>query len=168
VESQFSAQVVGNIAFEMHDFSWIANPMTAFEIREFVAGDIDAALRLWRRTEGVGLSDADRPDRLREFLSRNAGLSCVAVSGDNLIGTILCGTDGRRGYIHHLAVAAESRRSGVGRSLVEAALSALDLTGIRKCHAFVFQSNPFGELFWERSGWQRRDDLHVYSRRLDA
>ena len=133
--------------------------MIGFVVREFVAGDIDGALRLWRRTEGVGLSDADRPDRLREFLSRNAGLSRVAVSGDNLIGTILCGTDGRRGYIHHLAVAAESRREGVGRSLVEDALSALHRISIHKCHAFVFQSNPFGELFWERSGWQRRDEL---------
>jgi putative acetyltransferase len=142
--------------------------MIPFELRKFVAGDTDAALRLWRRTEGVGLSDADRPDRLREFLSRNPGLSRVAVSGGNLIGTILCGTDGRRGYIHHLAVAAESRRNGVGRALLADALSALQRIGIRKCHAFVFQSNPFGEIFWERSGWQRRDDLHVYSRMLNS
>jgi putative acetyltransferase len=142
--------------------------MTTFKIRKFIDGDTDAALRLWQRTEGIGLSDADRPDRLREFLSRNPGLSRVAVSEGNLIGTILCGTDGRRGYIHHLAVAAESRRNGVGRTLVEAALSALNLIGIRKCHVFVFQSNPFGTLFWESSGWQRRDDLHVYSKMLDA
>jgi putative acetyltransferase len=142
--------------------------MTGLEIREFVAGDIDAALELWRRTEGIGLSDADQPDSLHEFLSRNAGLSRVAVSGGNLVGTILCGTDSRRGYIHHLAVAAESRRKGVGRALVEAALSALNRIGIRKCHAFVFQSNSFGDLFWERSGWQRRDELQVYSKVLDA
>jgi putative acetyltransferase len=140
--------------------------MTTFEIREFAVGDTDAALRLWRQTEGIGLSEADRPDRLREFLSRNSGLSRIAVSGENLIGTILCGTDGRRGYIHHLAVAAESRRNGVGRALLKATLSALQQIGIRKCHAFVFQSNPFGELFWEQSGWQRRGDLHVYSKKL--
>lgn len=142
--------------------------MTAFEVREFIDGDIDVALRLWRRTEGVGLSDADHPDRLCGFLSRNPGLSRVAVSGESLIGTILCGTDGRRGYIHHLAVAAGSRRSGVGRALLADALSALQGIGIRKCHAFVLQFNPFGKLFWERSGWQRRDDLHVYSKMLDA
>lgn len=142
--------------------------MAGFEIREFVVGDIDAALGLWRQTQGIGLSDADHPDRLREFLSRNPSLSRIAVSSENLIGTILCGTDGRRGYIHHLAVAAESRRNGVGRALVEAALSSLHRIGIHKCHAFVFQSNSFGELFWERSGWQRRDDLHVYSKMLGA
>jgi ribosomal protein S18 acetylase RimI-like enzyme len=142
--------------------------MAGFEIRDFLAGDIDAALRLWRQTEGIGLSDADRPEPIREFLSRNPGLSHVAISGDKLIGTILCGTDGRRGYIHHLAVAAESRRNGVGRRLLEAALSALQRIDIRKCHAFVFQSNPFGELFWERSGWQRRDDLQVYSKMLSG
>jgi ribosomal protein S18 acetylase RimI-like enzyme len=139
-----------------------------FQLREFVAGDIDAALHLWRQTEGIGLSDADRPDRIREFLDRNPGLSHVAASGDTLHGTILCGTDARRGYIHHLAVAAESRRSGIGRVLVESALSALQRMGIQKCHTFVFQSNPFGQLFWSRLGWQRRDDLYVYSKILDA
>ncbi len=112
--------------------------MTGFEIREFVSDDIDAALRLWRRTEGVGLSDADQPGRLREFLARNPG-----------------------------AVAADSRRKGVGRALLDAALSALRRTGIGKCHVFVFQSNPFGDWFWARSGWQRRDDLYVFSRNLD-
>jgi len=137
-------------------------------IREFVAGDIDAALRLWRQTEGIGLSDADRPDRIRGFLARNPGLSHVAAAGDSLLGTILCGTDGRRGYIHHLAVAAASRRAGVGRALVESVLSALRRIGIQKCHTFVFRSNPFGELFWSRLGWQRRDDLHVYSKTLDT
>ena len=141
---------------------------SGFEIREFLAGDIAAALDLWRRSEGIGISDADHPDCLREFLSRNAALSRVAISGENLIGTILCGTDGRRGYIHHLAVAPESLRKGIGRALLEATLSALQRIGIRKCHAFVFQSNPFGELFWERSGWQRRDDLHVFSKVLGA
>ena len=76
----------------------------------------------------------------------------------------LCGTGGRRGYLHHLAVSPESLRRGVGRALLEATLSALHRIGIRKCHAFVFQSNPFGELFWERPGWQRRDELQVYSK----
>jgi ribosomal protein S18 acetylase RimI-like enzyme len=119
--------------------------MTGFEIREFVSDDIDAALRLWRRTEGVGLSDADQPGRLREFLARNPSLSRMALHGEVLIGTILCGSDGRRGYIHHLAVAADSRRKGVGRALLDAALSALRRTGIGKCHVFVFQSNPYQE-----------------------
>jgi ribosomal protein S18 acetylase RimI-like enzyme len=140
--------------------------LTGFEIREFFADDIDSALRLWRRTEGVGLSDADHPERLREFFSRNPGLSRVAASGESIIGTILCGTDGRRGYIHHLAVAAESRRKGIGSALLDASLSSLQRIGIGKCHAFVFQANPFGELFWARSGWERRDDLHLYSRTL--
>lgn len=142
--------------------------MTTFEIREFVAGDTDAALRLWRRTEGIGLSDADRPERIRAFLDRNPGLSHVALTEEGFIGTILCGTDGRRGYIHHLAVTAESRRNGVGRLLLEAALSAMQRIDIRKCHAFVFEFNPFGALFWERSGWQRRDELLVYSKMLDV
>jgi ribosomal protein S18 acetylase RimI-like enzyme len=142
--------------------------MDDFTIRAFLPGDIDAALKLWRQIEGIGLSDADRPEQLRAFLYRNPALSYVAASASTLTGTILCGTDGRRGYIHHLAVAAASRRSGIGRGLIECALSALQRIGIQKCHAFVFQSNPFGDLFWGRLGWQRREGLHVYSRILGS
>jgi ribosomal protein S18 acetylase RimI-like enzyme len=141
--------------------------MTPFLIREFSAGDIEAALGLWRGTEGIGLSGADRPEHLRVFLERNPGLSHVAVSGARLIGTVLCGSDGRRGTIHHLAVSPESRRRGAGRALVGSALAALASQGIQKCHAFVYPSNPFGGLFWGRSEWERRDDLHVYSKMLD-
>jgi ribosomal protein S18 acetylase RimI-like enzyme len=135
-------------------------------IREFSPADIAPALDLWRRTVGIGLSNADRPENLQTFLSRNPGLSHVAVNGAGLIGTVLCGTDGRRGYIHHLAVAETSRRSGLGRALLDAALFALNRQGIQKCHAFVFQSNPFAALFWTPAGWERREELCIYSKPL--
>lgn len=138
--------------------------MAAPEIRCFQPADIEGALALWRRTEGVGLSDADRPEALGAFLERNPGLSQVALADGRLAGTVLCGTDGRRGYLHHLAVEAASRRAGIGCALVAAALAALAQVGIRKCHAFVFRDNLLGALFWERAGWERREDLVVHSK----
>jgi ribosomal protein S18 acetylase RimI-like enzyme len=136
------------------------------DIREFSPADIAPALDLWQRTAGIGLSDADRPENLQAFLARNPGLSHVAVNGADLTGTVFCGTDGRRGYIHHLAVAEASRRSGLGRALLAAALFALNRQGIQKCHAFVFQSNPFVTLFWTPAGWERREALCIYSKPL--
>jgi ribosomal protein S18 acetylase RimI-like enzyme len=141
--------------------------MLEHNIREFSSADITPALDLWRRTDGIGLSAADRPENLQDFLARNPGLSHVAVNGADLIGTVLCGTDGRRGYIHHLAVAAASRRAGIGRALLDAALTALKRSGIQKCHAFVSQSNPFVTLFWTPAGWERREELRIYSKLIE-
>lgn len=133
------------------------------EIVEFDPARIEAALELWRRIEGLGLSESDEPARLAGFLERNPGFSFVAYRAGALVATVLCGHDGRRGYIHHLAVDPACRRRGIGRRLLDASLEALRAANVLKCHAFVFRSNSFGELFWTAGGWQRRDDLHVYS-----
>lgn len=133
-------------------------------IREFKPKDIDSALALWKRTENIGLSDSDAPEQLESFLGRNPGLSFVAIVAGKFVGTILCGHDGRRGYIYHLAVNSEYRRAGIGQALLAESLDALKESGILKCHAFVFRANPYGELFWGASGWQPRKDLLTYSK----
>lgn len=133
------------------------------EIRRLEEHDLEAALALWSESEGIGLGESDSAKHLARFLLRNPGSSWVAVRDGHLVGAALCGHDGRRGYIHHLAVASSERRTGIGRALVERCLANLRQAGILKCHIFVFAANPFGELFWGSTGWQRRDDLQMYS-----
>jgi ribosomal protein S18 acetylase RimI-like enzyme len=133
------------------------------ELREFEEHDLAAALALWSESEGIELGESDSPENLRGFLLRNPGLSWVAVRDGRLVGAALCGHDGRRGYIHHLAVASSERRAGIGRALVERCLAHLRRVGILKCHIFVFAANQFGELFWGSTGWQQRDDVQMYS-----
>src|SRR6185503_5238689 len=111
------------------------------EIREFQLADYSAAVGLWESIEGVGLSDADSEPSVAAFLARNPGLSFVAVDGRTLVGTILCGHDGRRGLIHHLALVPARRREGLGRRLVQSALLALRKAGVQKCHLLVFKNN---------------------------
>lgn len=132
-------------------------------LRPFLATDIPAARALWQATPGVGLSAADEPAALQAFLARNIGTSFVAESAGRLTGTILVGHDGRRGLIHHLAVAADQRRSGLGRALVDAGLAALRAQGIDKCHLMVFADNTEGAAFWTGIGATRRDELQLYS-----
>jgi len=83
-----------------------------------------------------------------------------------VVGTVLCGHDGRRGYIHHLAVAQSHRRRGIGRALVERILSALMAQGIQKCHLFVFGENRQAIAFWERVGFSQRVELVMMSRQI--
>jgi ribosomal protein S18 acetylase RimI-like enzyme len=124
---------------------------------------IPLALELWQRTQHIGLSSADSPTALSKFLAANDGLSFCATHARELAGTILCGTDGRRGYIHHLAVATPLRRHRIGTSLLAKSLGALAAMSITKCHALVFRNDPYAELFWAESSWEHREDLLVYS-----
>ncbi|HEY3787376.1 MAG TPA: GNAT family N-acetyltransferase [Urbifossiella sp.] len=131
------------------------------QIRPLLQTDLDAVIALWQRTEGVGLNESDTPARLTAYLSRNPGQSFVARDPvtSEILGAVLCGNDGRRGYINHLAVAAKARRCGVGKSLVRACLEKQASLDILKCNVFVYAANTAGQEFWEKLGWFTRDDL---------
>jgi N-acetylglutamate synthase len=133
------------------------------DIRVFEPEDHPQAVGLWNSTEGVGLSDADSFENVRRFLERNPNLSFVAVDNEVVVATILCGHDGRRGLIHHLAVAPTHRRRGLGRALVRLALTALRQVGIQKCHLLVFDQNIAGRAFWHRVGAEERTTLGIFS-----
>ncbi len=133
-------------------------------IRSMTIADYEAVLQLWRQTEGVGLNESDTRDRVGAFLERNPGLSRVVLRGGQIVGAVLCGHDGRRGYLHHLAVAAAHRKLGLGKALVEACLADLAQRDISKCNIFLFADNADGEAFWKHNGWAKRPDLQVSTR----
>lgn len=137
-------------------------------VRAMTMADYDDAIALWRACEGLGLSDSDEREPIARFLARNPGHSFVARDEGELVGALLCGHEGRRGYLHHLAVAPSHRQHGLGRELVLRALQALERAGIAKCHLFVLEENPEALGFWERGGWTQRVELRVCSRSLVA
>lgn len=136
--------------------------MTAI-IRTFRIEDHAEAFRLWESTGEVGLSDADSLDNISRFLERNPSLSFVAIDDAKIVGTVLCGHDGRRGLIHHLVVSSDHRRQGLGRALVSRALAALHEAKIDKCHLLVFRDNVAGRAFWHGIGGDERVSLATFS-----
>lgn len=134
-----------------------------FDVREFRPEDHAQAHALWESIDGVGLSGADSFENIARFLERNPGLSFVATDDGVVFATILCGHDGRRGLIHHLAVSPAHRRRGVGRELVSKSLAALRRDGIQKCHLLVFHQNSDGREFWKRVGAEERLTLGLFS-----
>jgi putative acetyltransferase len=138
-------------------FDHPANETTV--LRPFRFADYDAVLALWRRCQGIGLGASDTRARIVAYLRRNPGFSFVAQRNGKLVGAILGGHDGRRGYLHHLAVAKRHRRAGLGRQLVDSCLEKLREAGIEKCNIFVFAGNADGMKFWARTGWGERPDL---------
>ena len=138
------------------------------EISTFTIDSYDDVLALWQQCEGVGLSDADSRKSIQAYLARNPGMSFVATVDGKTIGAILAGHDGRRGYIHHLAVHSSCRRQGLGLALVDKAISVLGAAGIQKAHIFIFNTNSDGISFWESIGWTRRTDIGVISRTIES
>ena len=132
-------------------------------IRSFRPEDHAQARALWESLQGVGLSSADTFENVARFLQRNPGLSFVATDNTIVVATILCGHDGRRGLIHHLAVAPAHRRKGVGRELVKRALAALRNDRIEKCHLLVFHENSEGRSFWKGIGAEERSTIGLFS-----
>jgi N-acetylglutamate synthase len=142
------------------------------EIRPFSPSDYDEVMALWQVTEGLTLRDADGRTALLEYLERNQCLSFVARDRGVLVGAVLAGTDGRRGYLQHLAVTGSYRGQGLGRALAHRVLQALHEIGIEKCHLMVRRDNAGAKAFWEHVGWKLRDDIelmsHVDPRAADA
>jgi putative acetyltransferase len=95
------------------------------DIFEFAITDYQNVISLWKNCEGIGLSRADSKDSMEAYLKRNPGMSFVAIYQNEIIGAVLCGHDGRRGYLHHLAVHPDYRKQGIGRSLVAKCVAAL-------------------------------------------
>ncbi len=131
--------------------------MDAVCIREFHArADYPAAMRLWESIEkGVHVGASDTPSEIEKKLQRDPDLFLVAEIGDKLIGTVIGGFDGRRGFIYHLAVDAAHRARGIGGRLMDEVEARLRAKGCRRCYLFVTPDNPEAMQYYERHGWNR-------------
>ena len=132
-------------------------------IRPMTMADYGDVMALMSDTPGVVVRAADSPEAIGRYLARNPGLSLVAESEGRAVGCVLCGHDGRRGYLHHVVVAPVYRGQGIGRALVGRALDGLAAAGIAKTHIDVFANNAAALAFWQRTGWQLRDDIRRLS-----
>lgn len=129
-------------------------------IRKMLIYDYDKVYALWMSCSGMGLNNLDdSKDGIERFIKRNPDTCFVAENGDELIGVIMVGNDGRRGYIYHTAVDPQHRKQGIASRLVEAAMDALKKCGINKCALVVFERNENGNAFWEKLGFTVREDL---------
>lgn len=132
-------------------------------IREMTIADYAAVVEILRHTTGVHLREADAPARTERYLQRNPGFSFVAGMNGNIIGCVMSGHDGRRGYLQHLAVLPAYRRQGIGRALVSRCLDQLAGAGILKSHIDVLVDDDQAAAFWSKLGWMKRDDICRFS-----
>ncbi|MBM7061505.1 GNAT family N-acetyltransferase [Pseudomonas sp. UL073] len=133
-------------------------------IRPIRPEDHSALLALWRRTAGIQLRPEDDYDPFCAYLQRNPGLSLLCERADELLGAVLVGHDGRRGYLHHLVVDQPFHGQGLARRLLHQALAQLAELGIHKSHVFVLGNAEEALGFWRaQAGWSARHDIQVFS-----
>jgi ribosomal protein S18 acetylase RimI-like enzyme len=135
-------------------------------ISKMTIKDYKKVLSLWQNTEGIGLHKwSDSKEAIAGYLRRNPGLSLVACDNKKIIDAVLCGHDGRRGHLYHLAVAQLYRKKN-GKALVNQALSKLASIGISRCTICAFAKNRAGRKFWRRTGWTERPDVIMMTKEI--
>jgi len=139
-------------------------------IRLFNIADYPDLFALWSSQPGFdrGLRSIDDSEAgITKFLQRNPNTCFIAEEDGEIIGGILAGHDGRRGYIYHAIVHPNFQRKGIGKLLADSACEALRAEGITKAGMLVFASNEQGNAFWESQGWQTRPDLTYRNKTLN-
>jgi N-acetylglutamate synthase len=147
--------------YEKFEIKWRRNVLNfdrnmrgKIETREFAIEDYDAALEVWQRVEGLEIAEGDDKEGVAQFLARNPGLSRVATDRSVIIGVALCGHDGRRGHIYHLAVDPAYQGRGLGKYLLDECLEGLRRAGLKRVIIMVADNNPSGREFWKRAGYE--------------
>ncbi|MGF1771204.1 GNAT family N-acetyltransferase [Vibrio maritimus] len=131
--------------------------------REMQVADYDAVMALWNETEHMLIREADSRENVTAYLDKNPNMSFVATVHSKVVGAVLAGTDGRRGYLQHLAVDEGYRGQRIGKTLVEKVTDAFAHIGISKTHLFVNTENEQAQMFYKSMGWEVRQEVKMYS-----
>ena len=133
------------------------------KIRQMTIEDYDDIIVLLQETPGVTVRDADSKETTSKYLHHNSGLSFVAAVESKIVGCVMCGHDGRRGYLQHLVVNQDNRKQGIGDKLFMSCIRALKKSDISKNHIFVLKTNDLANNYWSNKDWQLREDINMYS-----
>ena len=132
-------------------------------IREMKIEDYEKVYALWKTIKGFGIRSVDdSKEGIERFLKWNPGLSVVAEERGEIVGAILCGSDGRRGCLYHVCVHKDFRRQGIGKTMVVWCMEKLKELQINKVSLIAFTQNDIGNAFWKEIGWTKREDLNYY------
>lgn len=132
-------------------------------LRTMTIEDYNDVYDLWLTIHGFGMRSIDDSyEGVDRFIQRNPQTSVVAVADDKIVGSILCGHDGRRGCFYHVCVKEEYRKHGIGKAMAVECMRRLQAEGVNKVNLLAFKSNEVGNAFWNSTNWTKRDDINYY------
>ena len=147
----------------------VSGKMKNMTVRTMTPGDYTEVYALWQSVSGFGMRTVDdSEENITRFLARNEGLSVVAIEDDRIVGSILCGHDGRTAAFYHVCVHADYRGRGICGEMAGVCIEALKREKINRISLIAFTGNRVGNAYWKKQGWTMREDSNQYILDLNA
>ncbi len=138
-------------------------------VRKMTINDYENVIALWNSIDGFHIRNVDDSlHGMKKFLQKNPDTNAVYILDNQIVGTLLCGYDGRCAYMYHACVKKDIRKSGIGREMVDFVVSEIKKYGATSINLLVFKTNEIGHSFWKKMGYKMRDDLDLYEITLDS
>ena len=131
-------------------------------IKEFSMKYYTDVIQIWRES-GISVGSSDTKGEIKKVLDRNPNLFLVGILDNSIIAVVIGAFDGRRGYVHHLAVSPKHQNKGYGRMLMEELNERFRILNVHKIHLFIEKYNEAVINFYKKLGWEIRDDLIMMS-----
>lgn len=135
------------------------------EIRTARISDYDGLMRLWL-ANGISIRAGDDRRGIRTVLDRNPGLSLVAVRHGSIVGAAMGTWDGRRGWIHHLAVDASCRRTGIASRILSELEIRMKRKGVQIVKAEIYGTNSASLALFRKRGYADYTNLRTVGKTL--
>ena len=132
------------------------------KIEKFKIKYYDEVVELWRRA-GIEMVSSDTIDEVTRVLNRNPDLILIGKVQEKVIAVVIGAFDGRRGYVHHLAVDPNYQKMGFGKTIMDALIEQFRKMNIHKVHLFIEKPNKSVVEFYKNIGWDVREDLIMMS-----
>lgn len=132
------------------------------KIEKFSMKLYDEVVQLWKKA-GISVGSSDSKEEIEKMLERNPNLFLIGKIKEKIIAVVMGGFDGRRGYVHHLAVDPIHQKKGYGKMMMHDLISEFRRIGVHKIHLFIERQNQTVIDFYSNLGWQMRDDLIMMS-----
>ena len=139
-----------------------------YKIRKMVIGDYAEVYKLWHGIKNFAIRQIDdSKDGIVKFLNRNKTTCVVAVCDGKIIGSILCGHDGREACFYHVCVREDMRNRGVATHMVNYIIDKLNKLNINKIRLVAFKNNKLGNKFWKDIGFVQNKNINIYEKVLN-
>ena len=132
------------------------------KIELFIMRYYHEIIALWKRS-GIDVSSSDTRDEIAKMLKRNPDLFLIGKVQERVIAVVIGAFDGRRGYVHHLAIDPDYQKNKYGKMMMDELIEKFHTKKVHKVHLFIEKSNKEVADFYRKLGWEVRDDLIMMS-----
>jgi ribosomal protein S18 acetylase RimI-like enzyme len=132
------------------------------KIEKFKIEYYNEVVELWSKA-GIGVGSSDTIDEITRVINRNPELFLIGKKDGKIVATVIGTFDGRRGYVHHLAVDPDYQKKKYGKLIMDKIIELFRKNNVHKIHLFIEKTNRQVVEFYSKLGWEIRNDIIMMS-----